>query len=85
MWSTATRALVQHGPLVLMFAIVMLLMVQAFHRPSLVQYAGLVLAMGYIVRPTAAVAIVVISIYVLVFYRAWFAISGWAMVLLFHG
>jgi hypothetical protein len=81
MWSTATRALVQHGPLVLMFAIVMLLMVQAFRRPSLVQYAGLVLAMGYIVRPTAAVAIVVISIYVLVFYRAWFLrYLGWAMV-----
>src|SRR4029077_16982597 len=45
MWSTATRALWQHGPLVLMFSVVMLLMVRAPRRPALVQYAGLVLAM----------------------------------------
>jgi hypothetical protein len=81
MWSNATRALLQHGPLVLMFTIVMLLMVRAFHRPSLVQYSGLALAMAYVVRPTAAIAIVVISIYVLVFYRTWFVrYLGWAMV-----
>jgi len=81
MWSTATRALWQHGPLVLMFTIVMLLTVGARRRPALVQYAGLALAMAYIIRPTAAVAIVIISIYVFVFYRAWFLrYVGWAMV-----
>jgi hypothetical protein len=46
--------------------------VRARRRPALVQYAGLALAMAYIIRPTAAVAIVVISIYVLLFYRRWF-------------
>jgi hypothetical protein len=81
MWSTATRALWQHGPLVLMFTIVMLLMVRAHRRPALVQYSGLVLAMGFVIRPTAVVAIVVVSIYVLAFYRAWFLrYIGWAMV-----
>jgi hypothetical protein len=81
MWSTATRALWQHGPLVLMFTIVMLLTVRASRRPALVQYAGLPLAMAYIIRPTAAVAIVVISVYVFVFYRAWFLqYIGWAMI-----
>jgi hypothetical protein len=81
MWSVATRALWQHGPLVLMFTIVMLLMVRARHRPALVQYAGLALAMAYIIRPTAAVAIVVFSVYVLAFYRPWFLrYIGWAMV-----
>jgi hypothetical protein len=36
--------------------------------------------MAYIIRPTAAVAIVVISIYVFVFYRAWFLqYVGWAV------
>lgn len=81
MWSTATRALFQHGPLVLMFSILMLLMIRAYRRPSLVQYTGLVLAISYIIRPTAAVVIVVISIYVFVFYRAWFLrYVGWGMV-----
>jgi hypothetical protein len=81
MWSTATRALWQHGPLVLMFSVVMLLMVRAPRRPALVQYAGLVLAMTYVIRPTAAVAIVAITIYVLVFYRPWFLrYVGWALV-----
>ena len=50
MWSTATRALWQHGPLVLMFTIVMLLTVRAIRRPALVQFAGLALAMAYIIR-----------------------------------
>lgn len=81
MWSTATRALWQHGPLVLMFAIVMLLTVRALRRPALVQYAGLTLGIAYIIRPTAAVAIVIITIYVFVFYRAWFLrYIGWGMV-----
>ena len=81
MWSTATRALWQHGPLVLMFTIVMLLMVRARRRPVLIQYSGLALAMAFIIRPTAAVAIVIISIYVLAFHRAWFLrYIGWAMV-----
>jgi dolichyl-phosphate-mannose-protein mannosyltransferase len=81
MWSTATRALWQHGPLVLMFTITMLLMVRARQRPALVQYAGLALAMAYIIRPTAAVAIVAISIYVLIWHRAYFLrYLGWAAV-----
>jgi hypothetical protein len=81
MWSTATRALWQHGPLVLMFTITILLLVRARRRPALVQYAGLALAMAFIIRPTAAVAIVVLSTYVLVFQRAWFwRYLGWAAV-----
>ena len=64
-----------------MFSVVMLLMVRAPRRPALVQYAGLVLAMTYVIRPTAAVAIVAITIYVLVFYRPWFLrYVGWALV-----
>jgi hypothetical protein len=81
MWSMATRGLWSHGPLVLMVTIAMLLLVRARRRPELVQYAGLALAMAFIMRPTAAVAIVAISIYVLAFYRAWFLrYIGWAMI-----
>ena len=80
MWSTATRGLWQHGPLVLMFVIAMLLLQRAKLRPALVQYVGLPLAMAYVIRPTAAIPVVVLTIYVAVFYRRWlFRYIGWAL------
>ena len=79
-WSTATRALWPHGPLVLMLVITMLLLVRARLRPELVQYVALPLAMAYLIRPTAVVSIAVLSIYVLLFHRAWFVrYMCWAM------
>jgi hypothetical protein len=81
MWSTATRALWQHGPLVLMLTIAMLLLLRARQRPGLVQFAALPLAMAYLMRPTAVVPIAVFSIYVLLYYRNWFLkYLGWAMI-----
>jgi hypothetical protein len=82
MWSTATRGLWQHGPLVLMFVIGMLLLQRAKLRPALVQYVSLPLAMAYVVRPTAAIAVVVLTIYVAVFYRRWLLrYIGWALLI----
>jgi hypothetical protein len=79
-WSTATRALWQHGPLVLMLVIAMLLLVRARRRPELIQYAALPLAMAYLIRPTALVSIIALSTYVLLFQRAWLArYMGWSM------
>lgn len=72
MWSTATRALFGHGLLVLMLVIAMLLLQRSRRQPGLVQYVGLPLAFAFLSRPTAAVPIVVISVYILVFYRPWF-------------
>ena len=80
MWSTATRALWQHGPLVLMLVIAMLLLVRARERPALIQYAALPLASAYLMRPTAIVPITVLSTYVLFFHRRWFGrYLCWAM------
>jgi len=80
MWSTATRALWQHGPLVLMLVIAMVLFERARRRPELVQYVGLPLAMSYLMRPTAIVAIIVLSAYVAINYRAHFVrYVCWAM------
>src|SRR5262249_16622100 len=80
MWSTATRALWAHGPLVLMLVIAMLLLVRARQRPQLVQYLGLAVAMAYLMRPTAIVAIIVFSTYVLLLHRPWFVrYVCWAM------
>ncbi len=79
-WSTATRALWQHGPLVLILVIAMLILVRARKRQELIQYLALPLAMAYLVRPIAIVSIAVLSTYVLLFYRAWFVrYVCWAM------
>jgi hypothetical protein len=82
MWSTATRALWQHGPLVLMLSIAMLLLDRARRRPELIQYVALPLAMAYLIRPTAMVPIMVLSGYVVLFHRAWFVrYLCWAMLI----
>ena len=82
MWSTATRALWQHGPLVLMLSIAMLLLARARRRPELVQYVGVPLALAYVMRPTASVPIAVISLYVLIYHRAFLVryLAGAALV-----
>lgn len=80
MWSTATRALWQHGPLVLMFVIAMLLLQRARSRAGLIQYVSLPLAMAFLIRPTASIPIAILSAYVLLFYRQWFIrYVGWGM------
>jgi hypothetical protein len=79
MWSTASRLLWQHGPLVLMIVIAMRLLQRAARQPSVVQYVSLPLAIAYVIRPTAIVPVGVITAYVLVFHRAWLArYLGWA-------
>lgn len=82
MWSTATRGLWQHGPLVLMLAIAMLLLARAQRRPELIQYVSLPLAMAYLIRPTAIVPIAMLSTYVVICHRAWLTrYLGWAMLI----
>lgn len=71
-WSTATRALWQHGPLVLMLVTTMLLLIKARQRPQLAALSALPLAMAYLIRPTAVVPIIIFSLYILVYYRQFF-------------
>ena len=79
MWSTATRALWQHGPLVMMLLIAMLLLARSRQRANLIQFVSLPLAMACLTRPTAVVPVLVISVYVLIFHRKWFLrYLGWA-------
>jgi len=70
-WSTATRALWQHGPLILMLSIAMLLLIRAREKPAIVQFASLPLIAGYVIRPTGIVPLGILSLYVLLYYRAW--------------
>jgi len=71
-WSTASRALWQHGPSMLMLSIALYLIVLARQKPSLIQYASIPLAMSYVIRPTNSLSIIIFSIIILIYYRKYF-------------
>lgn len=68
-WSTASRALWQHGPSMLALAVALYLFVLAEDRPKLVQYAGAVLGFAYVIRPTNSIPIAALSLLVLLRHR----------------
>jgi hypothetical protein len=63
-WSTGSRALWQHGPEMLMLAMAVYLLVKARQRPGLAAWSGLPLALAYFIRPTGAIALVALGLYV---------------------
>jgi hypothetical protein len=71
-WSTASRALWQHGPSMLMLAMALYVVVLALDRPQRIQYLSLPLAFSFVVRPTNSLSILVFTAYVLVCYRRYF-------------
>lgn len=71
-YSTASRSMWQHGPSMLMVSISLLLLIKAQRRPDLIRWVALPLAASYIMRPTNAISIVVVTLYVLLRYRQYF-------------
>jgi hypothetical protein len=71
-WSTASRALWQHGPSMLILAITLYLILSARKNPRLIQYASIPLALSYTVRPTNIISIILLTIFVLIQYRQYF-------------
>jgi hypothetical protein len=63
-WSTASRALWQHGPSMLMLAIAVYLLLLARKKPALAQFASLPLAFSYVIRPTNSISIALLSMFV---------------------
>jgi hypothetical protein len=63
-WSTASRALWQHGPSMLLIAIALHLFARARAEPRLAGWTGIPVALSYVVRPTNAAAVVVFSLLV---------------------
>ena len=63
-WSTASRALWQHGPSMLLIAIALHLFARARADSRLAGWTAIPLALSYVVRPTNAVAVVVFSLLV---------------------
>jgi hypothetical protein len=71
-WSTASRALWQHGPSMLMLSITLYLLLLARQKPYLAQYASLPLAFAYICRPTNSLSVILLTLFVLLEYRRYF-------------
>lgn len=79
-WSTASRSLFQHGPLMLMFNLTLLLVVKARREERWIRYAALSLAGCYVLRPTGAIWVAVLTVYVWRRHRAQFvAFVAWAL------
>ncbi len=70
--STASRGLWPHGPSMLMLALAMYLLVKAEDRHSLAAYSSLPLAFSYAVRPTNAVPIILLTVYIFIRFRKMF-------------
>lgn len=64
-WSTAGRALWQHGPSMLLLLLTLFFLVRAKKDAVQAQYAGLFLALAYVVRPNNAIPVLIFSLYVL--------------------
>jgi len=64
-WSIASRGLWQHGPSMLCLALAVFLVARAETRGRPVLWAGLALALAYVMRPTNVIPLVGFSLYVL--------------------
>lgn len=87
-YSTASRALWQHGPSMLLLSLALLLLVRARRQPATIAFVALPLGLAYVVRPTNSVSVAVITLYVLLVYRAYFVryvLLGLLVALLFAG
>jgi len=84
MWSTATRALWQHGPSALFLALALYLLFRSTEKPPLQFLVGLILGFSYLIRPTNALAVAFIGLYLLVNQprRIWVYALGVACVLI---
>lgn len=71
-WSTASRALWQHGPSMLCLSVALYLILLAQQRSWLIQVAAIPLAFSYVVRPTNGISVAVLSVFVLLEYRRYF-------------
>lgn len=72
-WSTASRALWQHGPSMLMLSLALYILLRARAAPRLSQFASLPLALAYVMRPSNSISVALLTLCVLIHYRPYFA------------
>jgi hypothetical protein len=79
-WSTASRALWQHGPSMLMLTAALLILLKAREKPFLAQFASLPLAFSFVIRPTNALSIVGLTLFVAIRHRKYLVrYLAWSM------
>jgi hypothetical protein len=66
MWSTATRALWQHGPSALLLAAALYLLLRSREQPRSLFWIGLILGFSYLIRPTNSLSVGFVGLYLLV-------------------
>ncbi len=71
-YSTASRALWQHGPSILTLAVSLWLLVRAEHGKKGLALAGFMLAWAYLIRPSNSVPIALITAYIFFYHRSYF-------------
>src|SRR5579863_2302792 len=73
-WSTASRALWQHGPDMLMLTGGLSLLSLAARRPALLPWAAAPLTLAYFLRPTSSIVLACMTLYVFVHHRRQFSL-----------
>jgi hypothetical protein len=63
MWSTASRALWQHGPSALFLALALYLITVAGNEPRVIVATGAVLGFAYWIRPTNSLSVAIVGLY----------------------
>jgi hypothetical protein len=71
-WSTASRALWQHGPSMLVLSIVLYILLKAKDKPAFVILCALPLTFSYVIRPTDFIPVLFLSLFVFINYRKYF-------------
>lgn len=84
MWSTASRALWQHGPSALFLAAALYLMLAASEAPLAIFFTGFLLGYAYLIRPTNSISLVFIGLFLLVNRRkhVWLYVVGASLILM---
>ncbi|MCB0332650.1 MAG: hypothetical protein KDD55_04075 [Bdellovibrionales bacterium] len=71
-WSVASQSMWQHGPSLLCLSLAFSCLLVAREKAPYAAYASIPLAMSFFVRPTNAIAIICISLFVLYAHREYF-------------
>lgn len=77
-WSTASRALWQHGPDMLTLTAALYLLSLAARRPCALPWTAAPLTLGYFIRPTSSIILAVVGAYVFVHHRR--QLAKWLLV-----
>ncbi|MBN1355026.1 hypothetical protein JXA40_02035 [bacterium] len=65
-WSTATRALWQHGPSILLLSATLALLAYDVKNPRLVPWSGMTVAASFLMRPTNGISLAIITAFVFI-------------------